>query len=80
RKGLTGTDRIVQYGTQQRNSPHFQLGCELVRNGKLGKIQRIEALAPNGARGGSTEVVPVPPNLDYDMWCGPSPLKPYTAD
>jgi hypothetical protein len=79
-KILAKSDRIFQYGTQQRNSPHMQLGCELIRSGKLGKIHTIEVAAPNGTTGGSTEVVPVPPNLDYDMWCGPSPLRPYTAD
>ena len=79
-KAFENSDRIFQYGTQQRNSPHFHLGCEMVRNGKLGKIHTIEVAAPNGSTGGSTEVVPVPLNLDYDMWCGPAPLKPFTAD
>ena len=36
--------------------------------------------APNGGSGGSTQTVPVPANLDYDLWCGPSPAKPFTAD
>jgi glucose-fructose oxidoreductase len=80
RKAFAKSGRIFQYGTQQRDSTHMQLGCELIRSGKLGKIHTIEVAAPNGTTGGSTEVVPVPPNLDYDMWCGPAPLKPYTAD
>ena len=74
------TSRIFQYGTQQRSSPHCRFGCELVRSGRIGKVHTIEVIAPNGGAGGSTEVVPVPPNLDYDMWCGPAPVKPYTAD
>ena len=36
--------------------------------------------APNGGAGGSTQVVPIPPTLDYEMWCGPAAVKPYTAD
>ena len=79
-KTFTSHDRIFQYGTQQRGSRHCRLGCELVRNGRIGKLHAIEVTAPNGGAGGSTQVVPVPPNLDYEMWCGPAPAKPYTAD
>ncbi len=70
--------RIFQYGTQQRSSPHCRFGCELVRSGRVGTVHSIEVIAPNGGAGGSTEVVPVPPNLDYEMWCGPAPLAPYS--
>jgi glucose-fructose oxidoreductase len=79
-KAFTTAGRIFQYGTQQRSSPHFRLGCELVRSGRIGKVREIEVTAPNGGTGGSTQAVPVPPALDYEMWCGPAPLKPYTAD
>jgi glucose-fructose oxidoreductase len=79
-KVFTEQGRVFQYGTQQRASPHFRIARELIRGGKLGKIHRIEVLAPNGGAGGSTQVVPVPPTLDYAMWCGPAPLRPYTAD
>ena len=72
--------RVFQYGTQQRSMPHCHLGCELVRAGKIGKLQRIEVLAPNGGSGGSTVEIPVPKTLDYQMWNGPAPMKPYTAD
>jgi hypothetical protein len=79
-KVFTENDRIFQYGTQQRSSAHCRYGCELVRSGKIGKVKRIEVIAPDGGAGGSTAVVPVPADLDYKMWCGPSPVKPYTAD
>lgn len=72
--------RVFQYGTQQRSSAHCRFGCELVRSGRIGKLQRLEVIAPNGGAGGSTQVVPVPEGFDYDMWCGPAPVKPYTAD
>ena len=72
--------RIFQYGTQQRSSEHCRVGCELVRSGKIGKIKRLEVTAPNGGAGGSTQVIPVPEGFDYDMWCGPSEVKPFTAD
>ena len=72
--------RIFQYGTQQRSMQSCWLGCELVRRGVLGKLRRIEVVAPNGGAGGSTQEIPVPDDLDYDMWNGPAEPKPYTAD
>ncbi len=74
------TGRVFQYGTQQRSSAHCRFGCELVRSGRIGKVHTLEVVAPDGGAGGSTQVVPVPPNLDYEMWCGPSPVRPYTPD
>jgi hypothetical protein len=79
-KVFTENNRIFQYGTQQRSSNHCRLGCELVRSGRIGKVHTIEVVAPNGGAGGSTQEVPVPPTLNYDLWCGPSPVRPYTAD
>lgn len=73
-------DRVFQYGTQQRSSAHCRLGCELVRSGKIGKVKEIHVTAPNGGAGGSTAEIPVPADLNYERWCGPSPVKPYTAD
>lgn len=72
--------RVFQYGTQQREAQHQHFGRELVRSGKLGKLTAIEVKAPNGASGGSTETAPVPSDFDYEMWLGPAPKAPYTAD
>ncbi len=80
RKAFRDNKRVFQYGTQQRSSRHCRFGCELVRSGRIGKVERIEVIAPNGGAGGSTEVVPVPSDLDYDMWNGPAPSAPYTVD
>ncbi len=71
---------VFQYGTQQRSLAHCRLGCELIRNGRLGKIHKIEVVAPRGTGGGSTEPIPVPEDLDYEMWLGGAPHTPYTAD
>lgn len=73
-------DQIFQYGTQQRSMRHCWQCCELVRRGAIGKVTRIEVIAPNGHGGGTTEVSEVPEDLDYKMWCGPSPVRPYTRD
>jgi predicted dehydrogenase len=77
---FTEKKRIFQYGTQQRSMSHCHFGCELVRSGKIGKLKRIEVIAPNGEPGGSTTEAPVPPDLDLNMWIGPAPMKPYTPD
>jgi len=71
---------IFQYGTQQRAQSHLHHGCELVRNGRLGKIHSIEVVAPGGVPGGSTRELPIPEGFDYDLWQGPAPVAPYTND
>ncbi len=73
--------RVFQYGTQQRSMAHIRFGCELVRNGRLGKIQSVEVTAPSyGFEGGSMAPIPVPKGFDYDLWLGPAPWSPYTKD
>ncbi len=73
--------RVFQYGTQQRSMGHVRFGAELVRNGRIGKIQRVEVTAPTyGYEGGSLDPIPVPDGLDYDLWLGPAPWSPYTKD
>ncbi len=80
RKVFQEKSRIFQYGTQQRSQEHCHLGCCLVRSGRIGKIKSLEVIAPNGGSGGSTAEAPVPPGLDYEMWMGPAPSKPFTVD
>ncbi len=72
--------RVFQFGTQQRSSRLFRLACELVRNGRIGKLKHINVWAPGSAPGGSTQVVPVPKGLNYDRWLGPAPFRPHTQD
>jgi predicted dehydrogenase len=69
---------IFQFGTQQRSSREFHRAVELVRNGKIGKLKQINVWCSASRPGGSTEVVPPPPGLNYDHWLGPAPFKPYT--
>ncbi len=73
--------RIFQYGTQQRSMAHVRFGCELVRNGRLGELREVEVTAPSyGFEGGSLDPEPVPKELDYNLWLGPAPWRPYTKD
>jgi predicted dehydrogenase len=81
---------VFQYGTQQRGDQRqFRRACELVRNGYIGAVQRVDAWCDDmsaqfGAASrppyGSTTPVAVPKDLDYELWLGPAPRKPYTAD
>ena len=69
--------RIFQFGTQQRSSPNFRRACELVRNGRIGRLRHVNAWCVGSVAGGATAPAPVPAGLDYDRWLGPAPFKPY---
>ena len=74
------TGRVFQYGTQQRSQEMLKRGVELVLNGYIGELQRLEVWAPEGIGGGSLEEIPVPEGLDYELYIGPAPMKPCTKD
>jgi len=80
RREVRRQQRVFQFGTQQRSSRIFRLACELVRNGRIGKLTHINVWAPGSAPGGSTEIIPPPADLDYDFWLGPAPFQPYTRN
>lgn len=74
---------VFQVGSQQRATdpwPQFKRACELVRNGRVGPLQTVEVGLPGDPAGGDPEPMSVPDNLDYDMWLGRTPGKPYTID
>jgi len=69
--------RIWQTGSQQRSDGRFRFACELVRNGRIGKVHRVEVGLPTGGGGGSTAPKQPPASLDWNMWLGPAPKRPY---
>ena len=69
---------ILQMGTQQRSSPQFRIAAELVRNGRIGKIHTVKIGLPGDPSGPEVPDMPVPSNLNYDMWLGSTPDVPYT--
>ncbi len=69
---------VFQFGTQQRSSQQFRLACELVRNGRIGKLRHIDVWAAASKPGGSTAPIQPPADLDYEFWLGPAPETPYT--
>ncbi len=71
---------VFQTGSQQRSSRVNRLGCELVLNGRIGKVHTVIAHNyPSPWRCGLPEQ-PVPEGLDWDRWCGASEVVPYHAD
>lgn len=82
REAVRRYGRVFQFGTQQRSMPNFRLACELVRNGRIGKVHTIRVSAPSGVKERTGEATfaaaPVPEGFDYEMWLGPAPWAPYT--
>lgn len=74
------TGRIFQQGSQQRSEAQFRLACELVRNGRIGKVREVYIGLPTDPSGGNTKEMPVPSNLNYDAWLGSTPMVYYTED
>jgi predicted dehydrogenase len=72
------TGRIFQIGSQQRSAAQFRYAAELVRNGRIGKLQTVEVGLPGDPSGDEEPEMPVPKNLDYDLWLGSTPVVYYT--
>jgi len=75
--------RVLQTGTQRRSIARFRFGCELVRNGRIGKLHTVRCIPGRGfgVRGdftGQEPPQPVPPDFNYDLWLGPAPWVPYS--
>ncbi len=79
-RGVQKTKRILQTGSQQRSDKNFRLACELVRNGRIGKLQHINTVLPGGLREGPFKTSPVPESLDWDFWQGPTPSVDYVKE
>jgi predicted dehydrogenase len=71
--------RVLQTGSQQRSSKEFRVAAELVRNGIIGKIDHVETAFGGPAKPNANPEEPMEPGLDWDMWCGPAPLVPYSS-
>lgn len=73
--------RVVQTGSMQRSSKEFRTACELVRNGRIGKVRTVLVgiNTPNHAGEPVADSAP-PPELNYDLWLGPAPERPYNKN
>jgi predicted dehydrogenase len=70
-------DRVFQTGSQQRSDDRFRLACELVRNGRLGKIKTVETRIGENPKAGPFPTGPVPEGLDWNLWLGQTPEVDY---
>lgn len=78
-KAVRASNRVFQVGSQQRSSKEFRVACELVRNGVIGKVQTVTTAFGDPAPVYNLKEEPMEPGLDWDRWCGPGPLKPYSS-
>jgi predicted dehydrogenase len=74
--------RVVQVGTQQRSGPHFAKAGELIRRGEIGKVVAVRMWSYRNVMPGfgSPPDGDPPPGLDYDLWLGPAPKRPYNPN
>ncbi|HMF61248.1 MAG TPA: Gfo/Idh/MocA family oxidoreductase, partial [Vicinamibacterales bacterium] len=71
---------VLQTGTQQRSNKLFRLACDLVHNGRIGKLTKVTVYVPAGLREGPFKPVPVPKELNWDMWLGQAPQVDYLTE
>ncbi|MHC4173178.1 MAG: Gfo/Idh/MocA family protein [Planctomycetota bacterium] len=69
---------VFQVGSQQRSDSRFRFACELVRNGRIGKLHTVKVGFGTDPSTGPQPPMLVPEQLDYDMWLGPAPWAAYT--
>jgi predicted dehydrogenase len=71
---------VFQFGTQHRSERNFRFACELVRNGRIGKLHTMHVALDASKVSPNFPPMPVPDTLDYDMWLGPAPYAPFTEN
>jgi len=74
------TGRVVQVGSWQRSDHRFRLAVEMVRQGRIGDLQRVDIVLGKNVTGGPFEVKDPPPHLNWEMWQGQTPAVPYIAE
>jgi predicted dehydrogenase len=80
-KAVRDNKIVFQTGTQQRSSQRFHLACELVRNGRIGKLQEVDVWVPAGLREGPFKTGQVaPPTMNFDFWLGQAPQVDYMKE
>jgi len=72
--------RVFQVGSQQRSDWNFRYACELVRNGRIGKIHTVRTGFGGGPQGGDPALTNPPSGLDWNLYLGPAPRVPFQKD
>ncbi len=79
-KVVKETGRVVQVGSWQRSDHQFRLAIEMVRQGRIGKLQRVDVVLGKNKTGGPFMRRPVPGHLNWDLWQGQTPDVPYIEE
>jgi predicted dehydrogenase len=79
-KAVRGNGVVFQTGTQQRSSQRFHLACEMIRNGRIGKLKQVTVFVPGGLRAGPFKTAPAPEGLNWDFWLGQAPKVDYMKE
>ncbi len=81
-KALDDNNVRFHYGTQQRTMRHMQLGVDMIKEGKIGEIERVDVWAPgkNPVESPVCKEVAIPSGFDYERWTGPAPLNSFCPD
>ena len=74
------TGRVVQVGSWQRSDHRFRLAVEMVRQGRIGRLQRVEVVLGKNETGGPFPTTPPPRYLNWDLWQGQTPDVPYIEE
>lgn len=80
RDAVAGTNRVVQVGSWQRSDSRFRLAVEMIRAGRIGKLQTVEVILGKNETGGPFEILKPPKNLNWNLWQGQTPDVPYIAE
>jgi predicted dehydrogenase len=77
-KAARDNERVVQVGAHRRVSPHNVWAMQFLRDGKLGRVGMVRTFVHSGGSAGRpTPDSETPEGLDWNMWCGPAPMRPY---
>ena len=75
--------KIFQTGTQRRSSEPYRFACELIRNGRIGRLKKVTTTIGANNKEAPTkdwQPMPVPDGFDYDLWLGPAPKRPFNKN
>jgi predicted dehydrogenase len=78
-RAVDANQRVLQTGSMQRSSKEFRVACELVCNGAIGKLERVECSFGNPGVPCDLPEEAMEPGLDWNLWVGPAPMRPYNS-
>ena len=78
-RAVDANKRVLQTGSMQRSSKEFRVACELVLNGAIGKVQRVECSFGDPGIPCNLGEETMEPGLDWNFWVGPAPMRPYSS-